>query len=103
MPRGVLPGVENAGYTSQTAFRQQLIKNIIPGTSGKRVVTFPSKERVITSIADQNVITAITAKDVRQSSANKRIGVRSYIAAHVKMGICLGGAINIKIGRTYYR
>ncbi len=28
--RGVLPGVENSGYTSQTAFRQQLIQNIIP-------------------------------------------------------------------------
>jgi len=29
--QGVLPGVENAGFTSQTAFRQQLIKTIIPG------------------------------------------------------------------------
>jgi len=29
--QGVLPGVENAGFTSQTAFRQALIKNIIPG------------------------------------------------------------------------
>ena len=28
--RGVLPGVENTGYTSQTAFRQQLVRNVIP-------------------------------------------------------------------------
>ena len=28
--RGILPGVENTGYTSQTAYRQALIRNIIP-------------------------------------------------------------------------
>jgi iron complex outermembrane receptor protein len=28
--RGVLPGVENVGFTQQTAFRQQLIRNVIP-------------------------------------------------------------------------